>query len=706
MSGLTGSRRNGTRAVVVSALAAVLVLGIVGPARAAEVPSGTGTSALTIVPGSLAITSVPVPVDTSLGTLVADATNSDNPVARLLLSGIGVAGQQASDFAVSSADGNQSGNEERSADVAGVGATVGLVDYAVQSGADTATAGLSALGAAVTTPIGLGANVAAQQLSTQATPTSSAASTLVTISGLQLGLDDLLPPDVLDALPLSVILDLIDSLGLPLPAGLTGQITDLDSLLTTLQDAVAAAGNLDSLQSQIASLTTSLPAVTSAQSAVDDALAQLAAATAGLTDAQSAAGAIPSLQSQVTSLTGQINALEALPILLPAQQDLLDSLTSQLSGVQDQISTLQGAVTAAQAAVTSAQSVLASAQAALDSALAAAGTVSSTLQGLLDQLPAVQDLLDGLLGQLDGLLGGTGGLNPADLRGGLLGALTGTPLLDLGSIDLRLDTVADGVSSSGAVTCSAEGLTILGQAVPTPACADVGAALDTLTGAIGDALAALPLAVPLPAIDTGGLETTSSGSGVPDANGVSTAVAQVSALTLDIAPVELTGVVDGLVSQLDGLISQLDGLVPGLDLVGAAPVQLATVGTAPTGSASALAVPADLESALGTLQGVLDTLPTGSALDGLSTAGISAALGTVNLQSSFASAATPVTPGSPSGPSTPGAPDLPRTGTDEFTLFMAALAALAAGAVTMALSRSSELGMLRLPGDDDRSRLG
>ena len=354
--------------------------------------------------------------------------------------------------------------------------------------------------------------------------------------------------------------------------------------------------------------------------------------------------------------------------------------------------------------MTSAQSVLTSAQAALDSALAAAGNVNSTLQGLLDQLPAVQNLLDGLLGQLDDLLGGAGGLNPADLRDSLLGALTGTPLLDLGSIDLSLKTLADGVSSSGTVTCTATGLKVLGQAIPTPACSDVGAALDTLTGALGDVLAALPVAVPVPAIDAGGLETTSSGSGVPDANGVSNAVAQVSALTLDIAPVELSGVVDGLVSQLNGLVGQLDGLVPGLDVLGGLPLQLAT-----TGPASALPVPSDLGSLLGTLQGVLDTLPTGSALDGLSTAGISAALGTVNLQSSFASAATPATPttpGSPSTPSTPAAPDLPRTGADEFTLLMAALAALAAGAVTVALGRSSELGMLRLPGDDDRSRLG
>ena len=245
MSGLAGSVRHRARVVGVSAIAAVLVLGIVGPARSAEVPSGTGTSALTVVPGSLAITGPPVPVDTTLGTLVADATNTDNPVARLVLSGIGAAGQQAADFAVSSADGNQTGNEQRSAGAAGVGATVGLVDYAVQSGTDTATAGLSALGAAVTTPIGLGTDVDAQQLSTPGDAHLLRRLDPGHHRGPPARLGGSPTPVVLDALPLSMVLDLIDALGLPLPADLTGQITDLDSLLTTLQGAVGAAGDLD-----------------------------------------------------------------------------------------------------------------------------------------------------------------------------------------------------------------------------------------------------------------------------------------------------------------------------------------------------------------------------------------------------------------------------------------------------------------------------
>ncbi len=276
MSVPTGRFRR-LRPLAAAAGAAVLVVGVVGPAQSQTAAPGSGTSDLQVVPASLTVDGLPVDVDTTIGTLIASATNVDNPVARLALEGLSAAGDVAPALDYSTADGDQSGNESRQVGAGGVSAAVNLVDWAVQSTSDSALTKLSALGGELTTPLGLGTTIDAQQVSTSATPTASGSAVTLQLSGLELGLDDLLPADVLDALPLGTLLDLIDTLGLPLSGDLTSRIASFDQLQSTLEGAVAAAGDLAGAQGLLsdaiagdATLSTLQNAVTSATSNVTE----------------------------------------------------------------------------------------------------------------------------------------------------------------------------------------------------------------------------------------------------------------------------------------------------------------------------------------------------------------------------------------------------------------------------------------------------
>ena len=254
-----------------------------------------------------------------------------------------------------------------------------------------------------------------------------------------------------------------------------------------------------------------------------DALAELDAARADLLAANAA----------VDALADQVD-------------DLLDGIGILPADLTDQVADVKAQVDAAVAAVEDAEALLAD-------ALADAG-----LGDLLALLDPIQDLLDGL--DLESLLSD------------LLDQIAGVPLLSLGSIDLALGTAADATSSLGSVTCAASGLEILGSAVPTPDCAAVGGALATLGGTLDQVLDPLLGAGAL-GVTAGGLVMESSGTGTPNADGVSSAFARISALTLDIDPLELDGIVDDLtgdliamLGDLDGLLGILDGLLAELDL--------------------------------------------------------------------------------------------------------------------------------------------
>lgn len=671
------SRRARVRAGVVAFTAAALVLGTVGPVQSQTVDTGAGTSGLSLTPLGLEISGLPTPLSANLGTILAGATNEESLLATLSLRDLGVNDVVAPPLTLSSADGPTRGSETREASIAGLGATLGLAEYAVESDDQQATALLGALGGEVTTPLGLGASLESQRLSTTAGPDATAGALALSVTGLEISLGDLLPADLLDQLPLDVVLDLLDQLGLPLSTDILGQLGDLDALVSTLQSSIGSAEDLLDVQNQLAAIADGNAAVDSALAALDSALAGQAQATQQLA----------AVESQIAQLTSQIGVLEAIPLPLPGQLAELAQLQGQLSTLQGQLPALQSAVGAATAAVDQAQ-------AALDGVLAGLG-----LDDLLDQLTALEDLLGGLLGTLDGLLDD---VDLDSLLDDLLGLLD-VPLVEIGSVELVLDTLADATASAGTVTCEAGGIRLLGQDVPTPSCDDLTGVLSTVTDLLDGVLDVLPVAGVLPEISLTGPTQTASGAGVPNAEGITEAIAGVTALSLDIESVELTAITDGLVPELSGLIGDLDGLLgaldaaPGIDVLD--PLLGATAARA-SGTdgvqAAALPLPAGLDAAL---DSVLAGLPTGAGLDGLRTLGLDADLGAAEMTSVFSSTATPATPatpGTPGSPTTPaapgtpgqpGSPNLPTTGADAHKLALAALAAIAAGAMAISLSQ-------------------
>lgn len=727
-------RRN-ARALGASAAAAVLVLGIAGPVQSEEAIAGTGTSSVSLVPVDLTLDGIGVPLTSTLGSLTAEATNVDDALASLRFGSIGAAGDTAPGFEVSSADGDRSGDESRAVEAAGIGAALGLVDYAVSSDEGTATARLATLAAELTTPLGLDPVVDAQQVIAAATATGTDGGLALSLGQLELGLGDLLPPELLEALPLSVVIDLADQLGLPLPADLLDRLSDLDDLTGTLQGAIDAADDIEEIEALIADVVAELPEVVAAEAAVTDALASVADATATVDAADALVGDLEDqlgeIEAEIASIEGQIATLTASLLDLDSVLDALQiasingqiaTLTSQLGLLQTEATTLETQLADADEDLADATSALAAAETVLDGARTAlAGLLDDVaaldpeLAALLDQLAGLEDLLTGVIDELAGLLDGA---DLPELRLDLVDALLATPLLDLGALTVDLASVADGAGGTGSASCTAAGLTVLGSAIPSPDCAAIATAIDQLDTAIADALSALPIASTLPGVLVSGLDVTSSGSDSP-VDGVSSSFARVSALTLGIESLDLTAVVDDLVSELDGLIGQLDDRLGAIGLLDLDVVQLAS---APDFTASAVDVPLDLDGALTDLRATLDLLPLGDALAGLSTIGLEAVLGGGGVESVFtaASAGAPVTPGTPATPGAPGSPStpetpatplapgtptggpvpgtsLPRTGDSIQLLAAAALAAMAAGGVTLMLGRSVALGMHRVP---------
>jgi hypothetical protein len=689
----SGAPRGPVRMGLVGGVAVALLVGTVAPGHTSETPTGTGTSTLSITPASLDIDGLPAQLDAALGTLVADATNTADPVARLALASLSGVGQHAPEAAFSSADGDARGNETRTVGAGGLSATVELVDYLVQADADSAVAELSALAGEIDTPVGLGADVGAQGVHVSARPTGTASSAVVQVSGLTFGLGDLLPADVLDALPLSAVLDLVDTLDLPLSGTVLDQVADVDTLLVALTDAVEQAETLADLQAQVDSAASDLPE-TAAVADAEQALATAEAAVQALEDeAARLAADIAAVEAEIADLEAELATLD--PVLdalrIMEIEEELAVLETELTVLETELGAIETTeLPAARADVEEALVVLADAQAALEAALIELG-----LEDLIAELALVEDLLGDLLDRLAVLLDG---LDLSTLLDALLEGLTDTPLFDLGSIELTLGTLADGTSSAGTVTCTATGLRVLGADVATPGCDAVGAALDSLAGTIGDALSVLPVAAPVPAVTAGGLETSSSGAGAPDADGVTSAFARVSALTLQIAPVDLVATTDDLVAELEGLLGELVALLPGLDVGDVISLQ----GTDHAVGSLALDVPLTLEGDLTELRGVLALLPTGGALDGLRTLGLGAVLGAVDLESSFTAAAAPATPTpaspAPADPTETSPGELPVTGADQIhVLLAAALAALAAGGTFLGLGRGLTMGVLTLP---------
>lgn len=737
------------RGAAVAVLAAALVVSASGTARSSAVPSGTGAASLRFVPATLGV-ELPLAdaAGVALGRLVMEAGTTADPVARLAFEGLGAAGVGTAPLGLSSANGDHRGGDERSADAAGVSALLRLVDYTVRADTTSALAQLGALEGAIDAPLGLGLRLQGQEVTTSVSATEAASSISLTISGVQLGLDDLLPADVLAGLPLGAVLDLVDGLDVAVPTDLANVVAEVDGVVATLREAGATAGDLAEVASTLRSAVGSDPTLAALQAAVDDAGADVTAAQAARDGAAAAVGAataavtaiegeLAALRTQTAGLAAEIATIESTIAGLEAEAAALlvsplrvveiaaellaldaelAAAAAELAPLLAEVTALEGALAGARSALAGAQDDLAAAEVLLDQAetvlvaaeAALAAALAQLQATLVAELDALQQVLDDLLAELDLLLDGVD-LEPVRLD--LVELLTAAPLLDLGTLVLDLSTQADVTGSLGRATCRAADLEVLGVAVPTPDCAAIGAALGQLSGAIADVLGSLPVLGARPTVLAAGPAVTSSGAGSPDADGRSASAVDVVPLRLAIPAVSLSGVVDDLVAELDLLVSEL-------------------LGSAAVGDAQ--------RQVLGQLDATVAALPTGAALGGLQTTGLDVALAEIGLTSSFTAqqvggvepvpaapgaeapvagapggspapvgVGSPPAPvpgtGSPAGAAPAGAPGdassrsgrpssvpgatLPRTGGDLATLVAAAVAALAAGSASLGVRR-------------------
>jgi hypothetical protein len=421
----------------------------------------------------------------------------------------------------------------------------------------------------------------------------------------------LLGIDVTD-LPLDVVTNLLDSLGVALPGNLTPSalVGQVNTLVDSIQAQVGT--QLDTLQAQLAD----------AEGDVDAALAAIPGLQSALQQAQAA---VAPLQQQLTTLQGQLGGLICPNILVQVVCDQIATVTTQLN--------------TATAAVTSAQN-----------ALAAGNALVTQLRGIVDGLI---DQIQALLAQVAGIVD-----DIVDLVQPLLDNLLNLTLLTIE--DLNVGTVADARDTVGnsvaTVTGSIGAITIGGVTVPgldALATVDqVTAVADQITGVLGDVLGTIdPSLANLVDIDV--LDRSTSIT----ANGATTeAVAAITGLRVTITPPDLCGLLTRLgatpiADRVGPLLQFLGEQLPPLPVVGDV---LGDLGSVLNCNPQALLV-GGLANAL-TQPLTLEALTVGSQ-------GAFTPAGQVTPTTSTSTSTTTTQPGSPTT-APRGSGPLPRTGGD------------------------------------------
>lgn len=429
-------------------IALVCVLGLVPLTATAQEPEGQGSAATSANILDLRIEGLDVAglsEGVSIGELLTFAstdTNAErnvrgdgNPFA---LAELVLAGQ---DTVTARSDG-ETRHEGRNADLSGLGTvSAGTVEALVENG--EARSVIDALSGNVDAVLGnISGQITEDSVQSVANGEVARSGNGVVVSGLNLGLGDLLPADLLEQLPLPVLLDLAESL--PLDASALSEVV----------------GALEGVQAELPAVSDALDTeLTGIVSDLDGALAPLDGVVNG--EGTLTAGELDSVISEVEGiqarlddlgagleLEGLLSSLETLESLNLQQvvNDVVNAITGSQLLALDQV--LVGAQTEATAddssaeascSVTGAQ-LLGEAAPAIDTCdqlNELLGSVDATLTNALGSLPVVGNVTDGLI-QVGGLDTSTnefvdGGyrVSQASVQG-----LT----LDIGSLDLQAVT--------------------------------------------------------------------------------------------------------------------------------------------------------------------------------------------------------------------------------------------------------------------------
>jgi hypothetical protein len=690
--------RRRAAAVCIGAGVVVLATPFMG---VAATTTGTGSSAVSVGLPSVTVSLPTGAVESvALGTVKAESTSVASLLSSLTVAGTSVLGHAAPGQTFSTASGAKSGSYDVPVPSGlPVTASLNLANYGLSAASGSASTVLSALtGKLGVTPLNLTTDLGQHGISTQVTPTGSSGGLSVVTPPVALKLSDILPTSLLNGLPLGLDLSIIKQLNLPL--GTLGPVvTQLNNLLTLVKSLDTNLTNLSAAQAQFAALETG--ALQTAQATVNTALAlvsqtqstvtsDLAAATANqskvsadgvaLTAANQALSVAQTAEQAACLIPGP--ACTAAQAVLSAAQTTVNTDQAALSSDQAALAAAQSAVASAQQALVTAQQQLATAQTALNGLVAAAGTAVQQAQALVNTLTST---VNGLLSQVQTLLNQLSSTNVDNLLKTLTAAIGKQSLFDLGPITTTLSSTANAAAGTASVTCLTSSLTVLGVSVPVPNCAAVSQALSSLGAKLDAILKLLPVSTPK--LTVSGLTTSSQATPSP-VNGATSAGAAISALTVDLPQMKLSGLVDQLTqslkTQLQQLLSTLGSATPAVHL---RPQALSLVG---------VTLPSSLTTLVSTLLTEVNALPTGQALQGLSTVGLHATTASVTSTASFATASSPVKAGPIPTATPPGVvppsgvvsnpPKLPSTGTNAVGTMAAGLLLLVAGYYLLVIS--------------------
>lgn len=621
-----------TRRSAGAVLALILALFTGSAASAAEAStSAAGTAETSVELATLTVAGLAVDLtDVSLGALRSFASTDGDAARNVLgngqpfaLADIVLPGQQ-SVSARSDGANNQPGRSVALPGGAG-SLTVGTLDAVAN--ATEARSVIDALSGQVDAVLtGLTVAIPESGASALVDTTAATATNGAVLEDFALGLDDILPSDLLSELPLGTLLALVD--GLPLDASaLEGVVGQLEAVLTDLEQLESVTGQVDGVVDQLQGALAPLEQVLSTGGVVDAALVdQVVGDLTALQD-----GPLAALTDDVEAvLPGLLDTAEGL--LAADITALIDELLAGLAGLDivavDQVSAGVSATASETASAGTANCAVEGVRV-LGQALPEVGTcaelteqlagVRSTLLDLLSGLPVVGEVVETVV-TLEGPTTSTSAPNATD--GGYHVASAAIDGLLVGVNSLDLEAVTDSLLSD---------------------------LLATLGGLLGGDLEALLGG------DLGNL---------------------VDGATSDLVDELLSGGLDGLVTDLTGLVGGLTDVLAEDSASGSSDSNLtepvtdviAEVGTiGGDGLLRSLPPGVSLDSVLGTLGGledVLGLLPLGDGLLGLQTPALSLEALGLNATSSFNAAGVPGVPSvNPPAAQVPTpAGNLPRTG--------------------------------------------
>lgn len=441
------------------------------------------------------------------------------------------------------------------------------------------------------------------------------------VENVSVGLTDVLPAELLAQLPLDMIIELADGLGVQVDLGpLNDAVEQVRELAETVDGVVDAEDKIAEAEEQMVTLLeTKNGGVAAAQDAVDEAQDAV----------DQAVGALDDLESEHDSLVSQYADTGCKTIaVLPG----CDDIAEQIDAVEDEIAAQTGEVAEAEEALEQAES-------ALDAARDGVAAVQQQIDALQDEIDALVAMIDDLLTKLVDVAGDVVDLDLEGVLNGLLEGLSGVELIGVDRMSFGVSTVANAATSKASTVCDIAGVRVLGEAQSVTTCKDVEQAIGQVEQTLKDVLALLPVqgVLPADAVNVEGPRMSTSPEG-HTAEGYRVATAAVSGLDLSVAPIKLTHVVDGLVVQARALVSGTLEQIEGL---------------------TGVEVPVDVDATLQDLLDKLNALPVGDTLDDVVTPEVAISAIDLGSRSTFraAGSGTDVSPISPVP-----AGDLPHTG--------------------------------------------